>query len=256
MFSVCTTFSNRQLSWAMNSVASFKEFWPEDVNLYVYLEGDHNDLVKAGNIYWLNFDTECPEHINFLNIAHNHKENNFYKAATRFSYKAFTIISFLENPHSKYAIWMDADTVTDSSITQEWLKNLVDSECYISILMRRWLYVESGFIIFDTQHPYHNEFVNTLKKLYLSGNIFKEDQWHDAYLITQIILRAEKEKKIKIKDLSPPHKTMHPFVEGILGEKMDHLKGYRKATGFSKERSKKKVNLAKKFKNNHEHNIL
>ena len=47
----------------------------------------------------------------------------------------------------------------------------------------------------------------------------------------------EKEDNLKILNLSGDL-NWHPFVTGILGEYMDHLKGQRKKFGFSKERKR------------------
>ena len=73
----------------------------------------------------------------------------------------------------------------------------------------------------EASELYHNE-----NYKYVAKSVWKEK-----------VRDIEKEDDLKILNLSGDL-NWHPFVTGILGEYMDHLKGERKKFGFSKERKR------------------
>lgn len=240
MYNVFTTFSIKHYHlYGKNFIDSFIKFWPKDVNLYIYYDSHPpEEFINIDNrLHWLNYEEQCPNQKYFADRNKHKTQEPWYMSATRFSYKAYSIITHLNKNITKYSIWLDADTITTKLLPYEWLSSLVADNCYISALLRRSINcMESGFMIFDTTNVAHKEFVAIYTKMYDEDLLFSLDQWHDAYITTAVISYMEKHKKIKVNDLSPKDEITHPFVKGVLGEYMDHMKGNRKLQGFSQER--------------------
>lgn len=240
IFNVFTTFSiNHYELYGKNFVNSFISFWPENINLYIYYDSDipKEFIGKDKRIHWLEYEEQCPNQKKFAFRNKHIPQKEWYMEATRFSYKAYSIISHLNKSLTKYSIWLDADTLSLKTITQEWLFSLINEECYLSALLREKIAcAESGFILFDTSHADHNVFVALYTKMYDEDLLFSLTQWHDAYIFTRVLDYMKKNFNTKIYNLSPENEISHPFAKGVLGEYIDHMKGNRKLQGFSQER--------------------
>lgn len=80
-----------------------------------------------------------------------------------------------------------------------------------------------------------SELIRRLVMLYRTDDLFALREWHDSWAIEQVRKGLELEGALKCVSLSGAYEsTGHPFVNGPLGEKLDHCKGKRKALGRSK----------------------
>jgi hypothetical protein len=111
--------------------------------------------------------------------------------------------------------------------------------CYLG---RDFLYTESGFIGFNADHPICTGFFDNYINVFMSGAIFsmgqllqtKEGQtfhqsrWHDCEGFDAI--RKAMQRPDAFVDLAAglPDKTMHPYINSVLGKYFDHRKGPRK----------------------------
>lgn len=236
MFNVYTTFSTECYNeYGKRFIETFIDHWPKDIKLYIYYEGLPE--IVNNRLIWLDYNRECYEQLYFMERGKNIKQDSFYKGATRFSYKAFTIINHLEKNLDRFNIWLDADCISVKNISIEWLYKLKQDISCISVLMRDTRAIESGFILTDNKHKNYNEFLSLYAKIYREDLIYKLPEWHDGYILTYVI----KKLNIPYFDLSPnnEYREIHPFAAGVLGEYLDHLKGPRKTTSGSKERAKK-----------------
>jgi len=76
--------------------------------------------------------------------------------------------------------------------------------------------------------------METWRHLYESDELFKLEQWHDSFVFDKIRKVYEKTNLIENINLSPWGKDYdHVFINSILGDYMDHLKGPRKNYGKS-----------------------
>ena len=73
--------------------------------------------------------------------------------------------------------------------------------------------------------------INGIVDLYVSDKLFGLKEWHDSYAIE--IVRASVTDLRCVSLSGDAESTGHPFVNGPLGTRLDHLKGKRKATGHS-----------------------
>jgi len=93
-------------------------------------------------------------------------------------------------------------------------------------------------MMFRADHPYHHSFMESLRSLYTSGDLFKLAETHDSFAIQRTVQSKVLNKKIPLPaSLSGDgRRTSHPVANGPCGERIDHLKGPRKKEGRSRQR--------------------
>lgn len=224
-------------------IQSFYEKWPEQYQLHIYYEEDDkhifNDLNKLERIKTFNQNIYTPELIEFVN---RHKDRpdqqnpqELHLGAVRFAYKTFAIIHATTQQDHNLAVWLDADVVTHTAIPENFIESMHPSDCHVSYLGRDNNYSECGFVIYNTKHPHHKEFMDVWKRMYTTDEVFKLPQWHDSYVFDTIRLALEKRYNFMNNNLTPWGKDYdHVFINSHLGDYMDHLKGDRKSDGKSR----------------------
>lgn len=157
--------------------------------------------------------------------------------AIKFSHKVAALTDFAEPISEGVAIWLDADTFTHAPVTADWLEKLFPPPAYLAWLDRLNSHPECGFMMFRCSHPYHVNFMQAFRNLYTSGQIFKLRETHDSYAMQHLVSAKLMHGKIPPPvSLSGDTRWHHPFVNGPLGERIDHMKGPRKKEGRSRAR--------------------
>lgn len=213
-------------------INSFAEFWPEDIKLTIYFEGDELPD-NHPRVTW-KFIEEV-EHLDIFmsglafsimsgNLGNGQYNINF---DARMGRKVFIQMHAMKTMGGKI-FWLDADTITFSKIPQTFLDECLPDNYFSCFLGRDgWYYTESGFIGFNSNHSIADSFYKTYLKTFLTGTIFTLKGWHDCYGFD---FARSKFSASNFKNLAEglPNGTMHPFVNSELGKYMDHRKGPRK----------------------------
>jgi hypothetical protein len=219
MIKAITTFSAAGYEqYGRRMVDTFNQYW--QIPLTVYQEG-----FKISN----GVDLNVPWQTEFKRRNSYRKFADFRFDAVRFSHKVAAVTEAARD--CDYLIWLDGDVFTHKTVsmadTTQWLP--ADDE-YISWLWRDKLYPEMGFYVLNVNHPQHKTAMNNLVNYYADDSIYKLEQWHDCWVFREVI----KNLGVKWKSLSGGYEWhSHPFINGPLGEFMDHAKGNRKAQGKS-----------------------
>jgi hypothetical protein len=235
-------------------IKTFRQFWPDDIPLVVVSE-DPLPLVSTDQIFFHDYSVIAPEGVHFKNkfgsfdkangkiikfketsdgmIVTNEYDYRF--DAIRFSHKVFSLFGATRNYDVDEMIWLDGDTFTHAPIDDRFFEETSPGDGHLSYLGRDHMYSECGFMIFNRRNKIHDIFFNQLVTEYLNGELFLLSQWHDCMMIDVMREHFAKTEGIEYKNLSgKASSSMHPFVETVLGEYMDHLKGpERKETGSS-----------------------
>jgi hypothetical protein len=138
-------------------------------------------------------------------------------------------------------VWLDGDVIThrkvDADTVLKWLGGKM-----AGALFRPWMYTETGFHVFDMRHPRATEFMGLWREQYTQDRIWdlpgptpsnKFLGYTDCHTYDHV--RSGFPADLWY-NLSPAGiKSQHPFVNGMLGEHMDHCKGDRKKTGRSRQ---------------------
>ncbi len=155
--------------------------------------------------------------------------------AIRFSHKVFSIYGISREFDVDLLYWIDGDTYTHAPIDQRFFDETDPGDGYMSYLGRDEAYSECGFLVFNQRHPIHEVFLPQMITEYLNGDVFLLQEWHDSFIWDVHRLHYENTQGVTNRNLSgKAGGEEHPFINCILGNYMDHLKGdERKEAGKS-----------------------
>jgi hypothetical protein len=217
-FDVVTTYAHRH--WkehAQRCVESFKQYWI-DIPLRTYVDEQLEDQSD-----WL-YE---------FKLRHSQRPTENYRFdAIRFAHKVAAIELAYRVGGGDYLIWMDADCVTHAPVDEGWLLGLI-GDADFGYLKREKKYPECGFLIMKRGENVAR-LIRNLVWLYRTDELFELAEWHDSWAIEHVRAYLEKQSLLSCVSLSGDASTSgHPFVNGPLGERMDHCKGKRKKRGKS-----------------------
>jgi hypothetical protein len=234
-YQAITTCNGQQ--WAQygrTMVTTFCRFWPSDVPLRVYAEGfagDQNDQVEFVDFHeacpWFNpwAAKQGPQAHGMTPYGHSFKMD-----CIRFAHKPAVIAAAAKACEADVLIWLDADIVTHNLVTLDWLDSLLPVDADMAWLDRSRRYPECGFMMFRL--PGAARLIKTIRQNYKTGVIFKLPEWHDSYVIQNVVQGAVQRGEIKVASLSGKGRDHHHVLPNSpLGDRLDHLKGKRKAIG-------------------------
>jgi hypothetical protein len=226
-------------------ISSFIEFWPKEVNLTVYVDDPipKSELIRDSRVIYKILNQ--PE---LLAFKERHKNNleanglgrhsinntkNYRYDAVRFSHKVFALIQFLEEQDTDMLIWLDGDSRTHSKVSISDIHGWCPEGKFAGYLARPWMYTETGFHAFNMRHEISGPFFDVWKQYYVTDSIFDLTMWTDCHTYDAAKISFD---DIHWCNLSPPFKNNHPFINGVLGNFMDHMKGPRKIKGSSNKK--------------------
>ena len=244
--------------YAGEMVQSFLDNWPGDVRLLVYLDDmeDSARLPTASNVEYLLLDH--PELALFkqrnagdpkkhgLPSFDDNDSNSFGKNqegkwkfqydAIRFCHKVFAVYLGARSTDG-LVLWLDGDSKTFAPVDRDRINSWLPEGKFAGFLDRPKTYTETGFHIFDMGHYIAADFFERWLKYYRDNSIFNLAAWTDCH--TYDAARMQFDQSCW-HDLSPasqgPSVAGHVFINGPLGEVMDHMKGKRKLQGKSNAR--------------------
>lgn len=236
MYTVVTSFNKEGYDkYAKTFLEAYKDKWPSDVYLMAYYHDMEvpEDAPKADNIGYFNLH-ETSDHDNWfksfgsLNGVSPEGNYNYRVDAQKFAHKVFAIVDAARLlKKDSTLIWLDADTETLKEVTIEDLQEWAPDDVVISHLGRTSIdYSETSFlsIKLNTLGVY---FIGDLKGTYLSGEMFRYQEWHDGYIFTRL-LNYHAAHGLSVKNLSEGVEGLEAFQFSPLGRKMEHYKGARK----------------------------
>ena len=255
---VITTFPEKSYKvYGERMIDSFVAHWPRNIILHVYYEGscppDKGDRVKYVDLHQASPDLvafknkykndpvangetkEVPGGVRRMPSAGDKDRNkgSFLWDAVRFSHKTFAVDHAIKSIDADYILWLDADTYTFRNITKEFVINLLPSNKLVNYL-GRVTYPECGWVCYNRRHPKIKEFMKYWTDLYINDTIFKELEWHDSYLFWQCLKRIAPEDGVDI-GKGAGVEGLHVFINSVLGDYIDHMKGKRKIKGKSSQ---------------------
>ena len=254
---VITTFPpNRWEAYAKRMLESFIANWPNDVKLYVYYEKKLPEIINS-KIEYINLEEVNPGLVKFKERHKNDPVANgdlqeipngvrrrpeagkndkgkgsFLWDAVRFAHKTYCVYHAIKNINTDVILWLDADTYTFKSISKEFVLNLIPENKLVNYLGRGDKFPECGWVSYNKQHPQITEFINAWIELYEKDTLFKHLEWHDSYVFWQVLKQIAPDQGADI-GKGAGARGHHIFVNSVLGEYIDHLKGKRKIKGKS-----------------------
>jgi len=247
MIEVLTTF--HKAGWEQygkRMVETFLKYWPEDVKIHLYCENVDPMIQNTRVIVHDIFET-CPQIKGYLE-QHDNEYNNGIRNGTRdfkfdaikFCYKVFAQCHRIHNSDADRLLFIDADTVTFAEPPMDEIQRLLPEDNFTAYIGRpnnkKLPFAETGFIMYNLNHPNIKNFAEVFEDLYTTGKIFDLEYQVDCFTYDTARRTVEQTHGAKSNDITGPEGLgkRHPFVNTILGTFMDHLKGDdRKTKGKS-----------------------
>ena len=244
MNTLVTSFKQEHYDrYAKNMIDTFREFWPKTVKLVIFFEGDRFPEADEVNILWRRskeiegYDEWIANISKFPFLCGQTPEGYNIQFDARHARKALTEMQGCKDYGGK-VWWIDGDFITHQKVPEEWLDEVLPDNKFCAYCGREnedgmpWMYPETGFIGFNTEHPMYEPFMQAYREVFVSGLIFTQKGWHDCYGfdVTRRVFNTPEH----FVNLSKDFRAMHPIINSVLGTYLDHKKGPRKDSRSSK----------------------
>jgi hypothetical protein len=231
---------------------SFCRFWPQDVLLAVFHEGQCPPIADDRILYFdLREDAELADFVlrhganprarGVVHTLDGREVRDFRFDALRFAPKVFALTSPVL-PSSTWRVWIDADVETTRQIPETFFSKLLRDEQAVAVYLGRPPEVfrtsECGFVAYRQGSPAGRQFLLDLRENYTTGKVFGMPEQHDSFVFDA--LRAAYEQVgCRFHDLAHPwyeslrgtalsfEEHGHPWPHTRLGEYLTHHKGPR-----------------------------
>lgn len=143
-------------------------------------------------------------------------EGNYRYQAVKFCHKVFAYTD--PSIDDDWLIWIDADVEFTRPLDERFF-NAVLKGPGVYLGRKDWHHSECGFMTFRL--PECRPFLNRMREMYTSGEIFSLPEWHDSYVFDHV----RKELDFPFVNLSEGVPGTHVWPGTILGDYMVHNKG-------------------------------
>ena len=250
-YAVVTTFHAKGYEqYAQKFIKTFIDMWPRSVNLYAYTE-NCKILESSPNLIVRDLHSSSQPLVNFKNLWKNVPKANgdvsqdpvrsrrrdagkgFKWDAVRFAHKVYSIFHCAKNCDAEILIWMDADMVCHSPITENDINALIPQNVDLCFLGRAGKFSECGLYSMNLRSEAIQDFLKRFQWMYddAENGIFQQDEWHDSFIFDVV------RKHTSLNELDWTSGMIkgegHPLINSQWGTFLDHLKGKRKEYGKS-----------------------
>lgn len=218
MISVVTSFSPKGYEvYGRVMIESFARFWPEDVKLYVFHEGD-KPADASERAIWRSLDDD-PDRTAFM-ATHKDEGTDYRFRVCRYSNKVWAMTAA---PWSQYMIWLDGDTETVNPVTPDALWRLLPPDGKIASYLARpyFRHTETGFLAFGPTAGY---FLAEMRRIYTSDEVMKLPEWHDCAVFDHARVKFERTGN-RFHNLCPTAMGLDVFEQSPLAAIVKHHKG-------------------------------
>lgn len=237
-FTFVTTFAEKH-AFGFDLTRTAEEYLPSNAKLIVYYEGNKmpEDTDKVKWKQYPNYRVQAfkdggasekvrakiPPKLKVNEGAYNTRKS-FLHDAIRFSWKVYAMIEHLDKCDTDYLCWVDADVIFNKKLPEGFLESLVDKDCYASYLNRkRW--TETGWIMYNTKHPYHKTWWKHIVDMYDGQKLFNLKNWTDSHVF-DAVLKISKQDGVKHVPLVRPNSNKDiAWGNSPLKEYSKHRKG-------------------------------
>jgi uncharacterized Rossmann fold enzyme len=211
-------------------VETFEKYWPADVKLYVYYEGEKPEAA-SDRAEWVSLDKD-EDRAAFMAANKDHP-TDYNLQPVKFSHKVFAVTSAPRD--TDWLIWLDGDVETIAPVTHEFLKSMYPDDIVAAYMGRQWWnHTECGFVAYRLDDD-GKRFLDDFRLMYTTGEIMEIGpyrgrlQRHDCVAF-DLLREAYEQEGHSFHDLGEVHKGPDLDVMSFtpLARVMYHYKGKRK----------------------------
>lgn len=252
---VVTTFHRAGYEkYGSRMIDTFLANWPDSIDLWVYAE-DCKISQQHQRLKVVDFHSAVPALVAFKQRWGNDPKARglvalgppdrkgkqpgigFRWDAIRFSHKVYAVCDHARRDASDLMLWMDADMVCHSPITQDFIESQIPVPYGIAFLGRAKKFTECGLYALNLQDIATQSFVDQFQAAYDDGSIFGMAEWNDCWVFDRIRERVQAQfpdwRQLNWTAGFSKQGEGHPLINTAWGAYLDHLKGRRKDSGRS-----------------------
>lgn len=236
---VCSTFPASHFAvCAAEMLDTFIKKWPQDVKIYIQLdEMPENDFLSLNNrIIEITGEDRAfisgrfdDEQRSFIDRWKQYTPKSYLDDIVKFSHKVFAVEKCADAVKDEvdYLIWLDADVITKSEVTYDWLKTVLPGEDeVVSYLDRKGLHSECGFVAYNMKAGGY-ELLKQMRNEYVLGSFSEYTKGATDCHVIDLCLKGK-----KFKSLCPDYvygkDDINVWPNSALAQRMVHRKGNRK----------------------------
>lgn len=219
--------------YARRMVESWVQHGKAPLTVYYHDQKLPKDAPRSSKIKYVDLNKVDKEFVEWRQRAQNAKgmmpngQYNFRLDAFKFAPKVFALTHLASTKKHDRLVWLDGDTFLTGKVDAQWLDKFCKGEV-VHLGRQSFPYSETSFIVFDTKARAPRELLADLRDVYVDGEIFFWQEWHDGFIFERL-LYLHKLHGLKAKSLTPPaYKGIDAFENSVLNERIKHLKGARK----------------------------
>jgi hypothetical protein len=238
-------------------IDTFLKNWPHSIHLWVYAE-DCEIQQQHPRLHVLDFHNTVPELVAFKQRWGNDPKARgqvamgpadkkgkqpgigFRWDAIRFSHKVYAVCHHARNHAGEVMLWMDADMVCHSPITEDFIASQIPDAYGIAFLGRAKKFTECGLYALNIRYQATQSFVEQFQAAYDDGSIFEMSEWNDCWVFDRVRERVQQQfpawRQLNWTEGFSKQGEGHPLINTPWGAYLDHLKGRRKDAGHSDTR--------------------
>lgn len=221
---VVTTFSERGYNaYGRIFIDTFELFWPKDVALYVYYEGEKpQDANRRAS--WISLDAD-EDRRKFM-ATHTDIPEVYQQCPVRYSHKVFALTSAPRD--ADYLMFLDGDCETFATVTPELLNEICPDPGQIGSYLGRpyFRHSETGFTAYRKNNC-ADDFLNEFRRQYTSGDFSNLPELHDSMVYDYVRKKFERAGH-RFKNICKDSSGLNVFPQSPLGKFIHHHKGAKK----------------------------
>lgn len=207
-----------------DSVESVLKYWPTHINFRCYIE--QMPVLDHARIQCVDYSELGQEYEKFQQSLQSRSTKKFAK-------KAWSTIHAMNSVKSGWIVWLDADTITQQTITSSLIDQILIPEkvcTYLGVTYNsrkdgtpgHWLVPETGFYAINTEH---RDFVNfrwEYSRRYLEQDFSDLRRSYDNDVFGAALIHSGNRGLDLCSKLQKPYKT--PLKHTMLGPYLKHWK--------------------------------
>ena len=221
-FAVVTTFSSRGYEvYGRRFIETFASFWPAEVPLFAYYEGDRPDDASERAI-WQCLDDDRDRAL-FMEQHSDTDPKDYRKCPVRFCHKVFAVTGAPRD--ADHLIFLDADCETFAPVTNELLAACCGDLGHAGSFLGRPYsrHSETGFLSFRIAGG-GSYFLDEFRRFYVMGEPLRLPEQHDS-MAYDVLRRMFERSGYRFKNICPQATGLTVFPHSPLKHFISHHKG-------------------------------
>ncbi len=222
-YGVVATFSPGGYDlYGKRMIETFAKYWPEDIPLRIYYEGDNPPADASARAIWMPLDAD-KDRQKFMAEHIDTDPKDYKKCPVRYSHKVWAMTGCPRD--TDHLIFLDADIEAFAPVSHAAIKGFCADVGQVGSFLARpyFRHTETGFLSFRMDNR-GGDFLDAFRKVYTSGDLFKLPELHDCMAYDSVRKKFERAGH-RFKNICPQARSINVFGQSALKDYMHHRKG-------------------------------